>query len=143
LAAFTNIVIFNLVTFISSIVIVGMYSDGEAVNSDITITMVGMFILQLVFMVIGSAIAAIKKRSKTAASLATGILLLIFVISIAIDLNEGMESLKYFSPFKYYEAKNMMFGGGLDALNVVLSLVVIAALSYITNLFYKKRDLHV
>jgi ABC-2 type transport system permease protein len=65
------------------------------------------------------------------------------VISIAIDLNEGMESLKYFSPFKYYEAKNMMFGGGLDALNVVLSLVVIAALSYITNLFYKKRDLHV
>jgi ABC-2 type transport system permease protein len=143
LAAFTNIVIFNLVTFISSIVIVGMYSDGEAVNSDITITMVGMFILQLVFMVIGSAIAAIKKRSKTAASLATGILLLTFVISIAIDLNEGMESLKYFSPFKYYEAKNMMFGGGLDALNVVLSLVVIAALSYITNLFYKKRDLHV
>jgi ABC-2 type transport system permease protein len=64
LAAFTNIVIFNLVTFISSIVIVGMYSDGEAVNSDITITMVGMFILQLVFMVIGSAIAAIKNGQR-------------------------------------------------------------------------------
>jgi ABC-2 type transport system permease protein len=143
LAVFTNIVIFNLVTFISSIIIVGQYSDGETVNGDIAITMAGMFILQLVFMVIGSAISSIKKRSKTAGSLATGILLLTFLLSIAIDLNESIESLRYFSPFKYYEAKNMMYGGGLDGVYVVLSLILIVALSYITYLFYKKRDLNV
>ncbi|MCH6268751.1 ABC transporter permease subunit, partial [Neobacillus citreus] len=50
LAAFTNILIFNLVTWGSSIVIVGKYADGESVNGDIAITMMGMFILQLLFM---------------------------------------------------------------------------------------------
>lgn len=50
---------------------------------------------------------------------------------------------KYFTPFKYYEAKNIMYGGGLDTGFVVLSVVLIAGLSFITFSFYKKRDLHV
>lgn len=51
-AAFVNIVIFNLVTLISSIALMGKYSNGEDLNGDISITMAGMFILQVLFMVI-------------------------------------------------------------------------------------------
>lgn len=140
-AAFTNIVIFNLVTFLSSIVLIGKYSKGVAVNGDIALLMVGMFILQLLFLVIGSALAAVKRKPKTAASLATGILLLTYMLSVVIDLNENMDSLKYFTPFKYFEAKNIMYGGGLDRICVVISIVLITALSMVTYVFYKKRDL--
>jgi ABC-2 type transport system permease protein len=137
-------VIFNLVTFVSLIILIGKYnSDGEAVNVDIAITMVGMFILQVLFMFIGSALAAVKRKPKTAASLATGILLLTYMLSIAIDLNEHIEGLKYFTPFKYFEAKNIMYGGGIEAIFVVISVVLIAALSIVTYVFYKKRDLSV
>jgi len=142
LAAFTNIVIFNLVTFASSVVIVGKVSDGEKVNGDIAITMLGMFILQLLYMVIGSAISAFKKRPKTAASLATAILLLTFVLSVVIDLNEDLDALKYLTPFEYFEAKHMMVGDGLEAVFVVLSLLITAVLTYGTFAFYKKRDLN-
>jgi ABC-2 type transport system permease protein len=65
LAAFVNILIFNLVTFLSSILIVQKYSKGEEVSEDIAILMVGMLILQLLFMVIGTAIASLKKNPKT------------------------------------------------------------------------------
>jgi ABC-2 type transport system permease protein len=140
-AAFTNIIVFNLVTFASSVVIVGKVSDGEKVNGHIALTMLGMFILQLLFMVIGSAISAVKKRPKSAVSLATAILLLTFVLSVAIDLNEDLEGLKFLTPFKYFEAKNMMNGGGLDAVFVMLSFVLIAAMTYSTYAFYKKKDL--
>lgn len=144
LAASTNIVIFNLVTFVSLIILIGKYNnDGEAVNGDIAITMVGMFILQVLFMVIGSALAAVKRKPKTAASLATGILLLTYMLSIAIDLNEHIEGLKYFTPFKYFEAKNIIYGGSIEAIFVVISVVLIAALSIVTYVFYKKRDLSV
>jgi ABC-2 type transport system permease protein len=143
LAAFTNIVVINLVTFVSLITIVRKYSNGEAINGDIAITMVGMFILQVLFMVIGSALAAVKKKPKTAASLAAGILLLTYMLSIFIDLNDNMAGLKYFTPFKYFEAKNIMFGGGLDVIFVVLSFVLIAALSLVTFVFFRKRDLNV
>ena len=143
LAAFTNIVIFNLVTFVSSLVAVGKMSEGEDVNGDIAITMVGMFILQLVFLAIGSAISAVKKRPKTAGSLATGILLLVFLLSVAIDLNEKLENLKYLTPFKYFEAKNMMYGGGFEGVYLILSALLIVLLIYVTYVFYKKRDLNV
>ena len=61
-----NILIFNIITLVSSIIIVGKYSKGEAVSGDIVILMVGMFILQLMFMFIGTAIAAVSKNPKTA-----------------------------------------------------------------------------
>ncbi|MEH6991431.1 ABC transporter permease subunit [Neobacillus drentensis] len=143
LAAFLNILILNLVTFVSSVGLVGKYSNGEVVTKDIAITMAGMFILQLLFMVIGSSLAAVKKKSKSAASLATGVLLLTYVISVAIDLNENIEGLKYLTPFKYFEAKNVMFGGGFEFIFVLLSGVLITALTVATFLFYKKRDLNV
>ncbi|WP_419954922.1 ABC transporter permease subunit [Neobacillus niacini] len=143
LAALVNIVVLNIVTFISSLVLVGKYSSGEVVTGDIAITMAGMFILQLLFMVIGSSLAAVKRKSKTAASFAAGILLLTYLISVVIDLNEGIEGLKYLTPFKYFEAKNIMFGGGLEFIYVLLSAGLIAALTAVTFIFYKKRDLNV
>jgi ABC-2 type transport system permease protein len=143
LAAFTNIVIFNLVTFVSSIILLGKYSDGEAVNGEIAILMASMFILQVLFMVIGSALAAVKKKPKTAASVATGILLLTYILSIVIDLNENIEGLRYFTPFKYFEAKNVMYGSGLDVIFVVISLILILSLLVVTYVYYKKRDLNV
>ena len=144
LAAFTNIVIFNLVSFISLIILMGKYNKaGEAVNGDIALTMVAMFILQILFMVIGSALAAVKKKPRSAASLATGVLLLTYMLSIAIDLNDRIERLKYFTPFKYIEAKNIMFGGGIEPIFVVISVILIAALSVVTYVFYQRRDLNV
>lgn len=127
----------------ASIIIVGQYSKGEAVNGDIAITMLGMFILQLLFIFIGTAIAAIKKKSKKAGSLATGILLFTFVLSIAIDLNDKLEGLKYLTPFKYFEAKNVMYGGGLDMVFVLLSVAWIALLCALTYVFFNKRDFNV
>jgi ABC-2 type transport system permease protein len=144
MAAFTNIIIFNLVTFLSLILLIGKYNkEGEAINGEISLTMVGMFLLQVLFMVIGSALAAVKRKPKTAASLATGILLLTYMVSILIDLNEQLEGLKYLTPFKYFEAKNIMSGGGIEPIFVVISVLLIAALSAVTFLFYKKRDLNV
>jgi ABC-2 type transport system permease protein len=143
LAAFTNVVIFNLVTLISSIVLVGVYSGDEAVNGDISITMAGMFILQLIFLIFGSALAAIKTKSKRASSLAAGVLLLTYLLSVAIDLNDNIEILKYLTPFKYFEAKNVMFGGGFELIFLLLSGFLIATLTVATFVFYKKRDLNV
>jgi ABC-2 type transport system permease protein len=143
LAAFVNILILNLITLFSSILIVQKYSKGEEVSTDIVVLMAGMLILQLLYLLIGTAIAAVNKHPKTATSLSTGILLITFILSIVIDLNKKMEFLKYFTPFKYYEAKKLMYGGGFDAIYVVLSVVIITALIIITYVFFNKRDLNV
>lgn len=143
LAALVNIVIVNIINLVFSIMLVSYYAKGESVTGDIAILMVGMFILQLIFLFIGTGIAAISKNPKTATSLSTAILLITFILSIAIDLNEKLICLKYLTPFKYYEAKDLMYGGGFNPVFLILSFIIIASLFFATYRFYEKRDLNV
>ncbi|MBC8062758.1 MAG: ABC transporter permease subunit [Clostridiaceae bacterium] len=143
LAALANLIIFNIINLVFSIMIVNQYAKGESVNGDIAILMMGMFILQLIFFFIGTSIAAVSKNPKTSTSLSTGILLATFILSIIIDLNDKLINLKYLTPFKYYEAKNLMYGGGLKPVFLILSLVIIGVLFLATYRFYEKRDLNV
>lgn len=143
LAALVNVLTFNAVTFASSVGMVQKYAEGEDVTGDITLLMAGMFILQLLFLVIGTAIAAVYKNAKKAASLATGILLILFILSIAIDLNEKLDALKFLTPFKYYDAKLVLQEGGFEPLYLVLSALLVLGLTILTYVFYRKRDMNV
>ena len=142
-AALVNILILNLVTLISSIAIVGYYSRGEDVTSDILKLMIGLFILQVMFLFIGTAISALCRKPKSSISVATGILLFMFMLSMAIDINDSLSPLKYFTPFKYFEAKNLMYGGEFQFTFVFLSILIIGVCSYVTYVFYRKRDLNI
>jgi len=142
-AALMNLIIINLVTLASSIGMVQKYADGEDVTGNITLLMTGMFILQLIFLLIGTAVAAVFKNAKKANSLSTGILLTFFILSIAIDMNEKLEGLKYFTPFKYYDAKDLLNDGSFDFVYLALSFMLIFILLVATYVFYRKRDMNV
>ena len=141
-AALANILLFNLVTMGSSIFMVQRYSKGVEVIGDIMILMAGMFILQLLFLLIGTALAAVSKNPKTATSLSTGILLVTFILSIAIDMNSRIEKLKYLTPFKYYDAKDLM-SEGFNPIYITISIVAMGVLLSGTYVLYIKRDLNV
>lgn len=143
IVASVNIVLFNVVAAVSSIFLVGKYNEGESVTGDIINAMLGMLLLQVLFLLIGSTIASVSKRPKIAVSLSTGIILVTYIVSIAIDLNEKLAFMKYFTPFKYFEAKVVMNGEGLDVLFVLLTLSLIVVLLMITFVFYRKKDLNV
>ncbi|WP_102264062.1 ABC transporter permease subunit [Mesobacillus jeotgali] len=142
-ATLVNILIFNIVTFASSVGMVQKYVEGESVTAEISLLMVGMFILQLIFLVIGTAIASVYKNAKKATSLATGILLILFILSIAIDMNEKLDGLKFLTPFKYYDAKLVLEEGGFEPLYLALSALMLLGLTIMTYVFYRKRDMNV
>lgn len=142
-AATANILIFNIATGILSVVMVNYYEKSESITGDILKLLVGMFILQIMFLLIGTGIAAISKNTKIPASAATGILLATYMLSLGIDMNEKLDFLKYLTPFKYFDAKNLMFGGAFEPVFLVLSIGIIVILLNVTYMFYKKRDLNV
>lgn len=143
LASLVNIVVFNLVTLIFSITLMGKYANGENLTSEICILMVGMFILQMMFLVIGTATAAVSRRPRSATSVATAILLVTFIISSAINMNSKLESLRYITPFEYFKADKLLNGGGFESVFLILSFVIIGTLVFVTYASYKKRDLNV
>lgn len=143
LAAFVNIIILNVVTLVSSITMVAAYNKGKDISGEISMFILSMLIVQLIFLSIGTALAAFMRNPKTSGSLSVGILLVSFVISKITDFSDRLNGLNVLSPFKYFDYKSLVEGNGLNFGIVILSLVLVAAFSFSTYFFYQKRDLNV
>lgn len=143
-AGLVFITLLNIVSFISSYAMVEYFNKGtSSIARDMVLLTCGLFILQLIFMSIGSLIATIKKHSKSVGSLATGVLLISFLLSMIISMNDKLEILKYFTPFKYFEATAIIGGNGFQPVYFLLSLLIIVFCLLGTYHFYEKRDLNI
>lgn len=142
-ASLFNMIVFNLVTLILSIVLIGKYSKGEDITAEILLLMVGMGFLQLMFLTIGTGIAAISKHPKSTAAIAMALLLISFILSSVINMYSKIEFLKFITPFQYFKAEKLLREGGYEPVFLIFSLVIISALICVTYLFYEKRDLNV
>jgi ABC-2 type transport system permease protein len=142
-AALVNIIIVNLVTLFSSIVMVAAYNKGKDITGEVVMFLLSMFIVQLIFLSLGTLLSAFIRNPKASGSLATGILFGAYVISKITDLTDGVNALNVLSPFKYFSYENIVNGKGLSFGIVVLSMLLVAVFSVATYFFYTKRDLNV
>lgn len=140
LASLVNLIIFNITTTFFSIIFTKYYSDYY-ITIEIVKLMSSMFILQLIFLSIGLALGAITKKSKVATSASTAFLLSTFLLSVYIDINGKVDFLKYFTPFKYFEAKNIIFGEGINYIYILLSVLIITASTFVTYKYYNNKDI--
>lgn len=143
LAALINIVIINLVTLFSSIVMVSAYNKGKDITVEIVVFLLSMFIIQLIFLSLGALLSGFMRNPKSSGSLATGILLGTYVISKITDLTDRVNFLNVLSPFKYFSYQDIVNGNGLSFGIVILSILLAAVFSALTYFFYLKRDLNV
>lgn len=138
-----SLLIFNIVTFVSSVFFISIYSSDSPFIYDIFILMVGLFCLQLLFFFIGTAVAAVSKKPKISASIASAVLLLTFILTYLINFDKDFDILKYLTPFKYFDAKDILANGSLDPVYLSISLVLVVVMIVITYTSYNNRDLEV
>lgn len=143
MAALVEVVIFNLVTAISSIGMVDAYNKGKDITGLIAVFMLEMLIVQLIFLSLGFMTAAAMKRPAKAGSLVSGIVVGTFILSEITSLNPKLDFLNIFSPFKYFSVSRIVDGGGLNPAIVCLSLLLAAAFTALTYRIYPRRDLNV
>ncbi|MFD0959222.1 ABC transporter permease subunit [Paenibacillus chungangensis] len=142
LAAGVNLVLFNAVTLISSLLSVGAFEGGREAYGDIVILMVGLLFVQLLFTGVGAAIAAWGKSPRRAVSISAGVMLLTFMLSVAVDMSEDLSLLKWFTPFQYFSASSVLkegLHGGYAGLSLLIFAVSVALAYY----SYNKRDISV
>lgn len=127
-------------TLASSFYFVDLFSEGEEFSSDIVILMVGMFFIQLIFFSIGALVAGASRRPRSAASTATSIMFLTFLLYYLANFNQDLSFIEYLTPFKYFDAAVLMVDG-LDPVFVALSVVIVGAAMFGTYRLYSARDL--
>lgn len=143
LVGLLNILVFNVVTLVSSITTVGYFNHGDSLAAEIVKLMVGMFIIQLIFLLMGSAIAAYGKNPKISAPVAIVVVLLFFMIAKIADMSKDFDFLKWFTPIKYYEAEVILGREGFGLAYLMLSFLILGLLTFTTYSFYQRRDLKV
>ncbi|MDF2613315.1 MAG: putative rane protein [Clostridia bacterium] len=141
LAGIFNITVLNGITLVASIYITGYLSNGENVTDDILLLMKGMFILQLLFMFSGTSVAALSKNPKGAVSISAMAVLVTFIVSKVTEIDSRLINLKYITPFKYYDAKDLMYHARLDSVFITLSIFIMGVMAGVTFTAYSKRDL--
>ena len=143
LAALVNCILFVLITWGSSLVAVRSFSPDQAFYDFLAKEMLAMFFIALIFLAMGLLLGCSMKRYKLSGSTAVGIILLAYFLSIITAMNKELDWLKYFTPFKYFDAAELFRTGSFEGTFLLLSagiIVVCVAAAYWT---YNKRDLYI
>ena len=143
LAALVNCIGLLLITWGASLVSAAQYQPDSEFYNFLRLCMLALFIMQLTFLAIGIFLGCAMKQYKRASSVAVSLLLGTYFLSIISGLNENLEFLKYFSPFKYFDAGMMLHESRIDLGFVWLSAGIIAVSMIGAYVTYSRRDLYI
>ena len=138
-----NCLVFVLVTWGVSALAVQSYKPDQAFNNYLVLEMEAMFLLELVFLAIGLLLGCAMKQYKIAGSVAVSIILVAYFLSIMAGLQSNLDFLKYFTPFKYFDAAQLLKTGRLDVPFLLLSAGIIVICMVAAYWTYNKRDLYI
>ena len=138
-----NCLVFVLVTWGGSLAAAQPYKPDQAFYNYLMLEMEAMFMIELIFLAIGLLLGCAMKQYKRSGSTAVAIILVTYFLSVISGMQSNLDFLKYFTPFKYFDAAAMLQSGKLDLTYLLLSaaiVVVCVATAYWT---YNKRDLYI
>jgi ABC-2 type transport system permease protein len=142
-AAAVNCIILLLVTWGATLFSSQNYQPGSDFYDFVSITMLSFFLMQMIFLAMGIFLGCVMKKHKMAGSVAISIILITYFASILSELNDNLEFIKYFTPFKYFDAATMLRETRLDVTFVILSIIIIFVFLFGAYEAYKKRDLYI
>lgn len=143
LAALVNCIAFVLITWAVSLVAVRSYNPDQAFKDFLALEMQAMFAIELIFLAIGLLLGCAMKQYKRSGSTAVAIILVTYFMSILSVLHEDLDFLKYFTPFKYFDAGELFRSGVMDVTYLLISAAIIVVCVGAAYWFYNKRDLYI
>ncbi|WP_438433829.1 ABC transporter permease subunit [Gorillibacterium sp. sgz500922] len=135
--------LFTLASWLSSALGMALYAKEEALGGRIALLMLGMLLVQFVFLAAGACFAAVGRRPKRAVSLSSGAMLATFLLSLLVDLSGRIGALRALTPFQYVDAHRVLSGGGLSVWPLALAAVLILLLTLAAFRGYRRRDIGV
>jgi len=142
-AALVNCIALLLITWGAVIAGAAQYQPDSEFYSFLSLSMLALLIMQMIFLAVGIFLGCAMKQYKRASSVAVAILLGTYFMSIISGLNENLEFLKYFSPFKYFNPATLLHESKIDLTFVWLSAGIVAVLIVGAYVSYSRRDLYI
>jgi ABC-2 type transport system permease protein len=124
-------------------VAVQSFKPDQAFYKFLALEMEAMFVVELIFLAIGLLLGCAMKQYKRSGSTAVAIILVAYFLSIIASMQANLDFLKYFTPFKYFDASQLLSSGKMDVTYLLLSAVIIVVCVGAAYWLYNKRDLYI
>jgi ABC-2 type transport system permease protein len=143
LAALVNCIAFVLITWAISLIAVRTYNPDQGFYDFLALEMQAMLAIELVFLAVGLLLGCAMKQYKLSSSAAVGIILVTYFMSIISGMHKDLDFLKYFTPFKYFDAGVLFRDSALDGAYVLLSAAIVVVCVTVAYVVYNRRDLYI
>ncbi len=143
ISAIINCIIINAVSGFALYATTVKYKPEADFYTFLGLILVAMFIIQMIFLSIGMLLAAVTKRYRKSGTYSVSILLVAYFLSVLVGMSKKIDFLKYFTPFKFFEANYILREGSFEVVFLLISWGIIAAATAGIFIFYPKRDLHI
>ena len=142
-AAVVYCIVLNLITWGGAVVTTAKYNPDSQFYEFLSLSMMTIFIIQMIFLTVGVFLGCVMKHHKRAGSTAIGVLLGTYFLSIIVGLSDKLDWLKHFSPFTYFNPADLLHKSEINMNNVFLSLSIIIVFLVGGYVTYSKRDLYI
>jgi ABC-2 type transport system permease protein len=143
LAALVYCIAFMLIVWGVSLVAVQPYKPDPSFGSFLALEMQALLMIELIFLAIGLFLGCAMQQYKRSGSTAVAIILVTYVLYVLSSMQDNLDFLKYFTPFRYFDAGNLLETGHMDASFLLLSVAIIVVSLGAGYWIYNKRDLYI
>ena len=136
-------IVLVLVIWGISLLAVRPYNPDQAFYDFVALEMQAMFVVELIFLALGLMLGCVLKQYRLAGSIAVGIILVTYFMSVVTVMHAKLDFLKWFTPFKYFDAYALFSSGKMDTTYLLLSAAIIVVCMVVAYLVYNRRDLYI
>lgn len=143
LASLVYCIAFVLITWAVSIIAVRSYHPDQGFLNYLALEMKAMFLIELIFLAVGLLLGSVLKQYKRSGSTAVFIILATYFMYIVVRMRASLDFLKYFTPFKYFDAIDLFQNGGFEGIYLLLTAIIVVFCVAAAYLVYNRRDLYI
>jgi ABC-2 type transport system permease protein len=140
LAALTLIILTNIVFVVAAYLSALAFSSAQFNAKNFFLLCGSMFFVQLFFLALGYLISVLIPKIKTVLSYSLPIVFGFFIVGL-LDSIIGTQTIRYITPFKYFDITYIMSNGTYDLKYMVTDAVVIVVCIIITYIVYLRKDI--
>lgn len=139
LSAVLYLMAFSLLNYLFSLVAVRTLELEKKIDTEILLFSFVLFIISLLYCVIGLFIATIVKEAEKGSLYGNLFFLATFILSIFYDVVENGRIIRLFTPFKYFLPTDLV-AGQLEVLPLLALIVIIVSVYLISLRLFEKKE---
>ena len=136
-------VIINTLLYIGALFIIISFVEKGAYNTNYVVLLgIAILLTQLILASMGALLGVILKKVKSVSSIATIIVLGLYIIQVIENFLES-SALKYVNPFGLYDSMEILKTGAISVAEYGVGIGIIISLTAVSALMYIKKDIHI